>query len=430
MVARKSVCLRRLCGGRRAGQVRFGRFLANPRVTVQRVIESWSEQTRFAAADWHVLAIQDTSEIRFSTTDDTPRGLGKIKKGNVRGALLHAMLGVDADSGICLGLVGGRVWTRTDEVKPPHGQRPLSDKESQRWVTTAHHAQEVLAQARMVTFVGDRESDFYALWAHVPSENVHVLTRAMHDHALLDGETLYRTVERVAFADRVTIELRQRANRRARKAKLAMRFGTITLKRPIRTPERDLPESLTVNFIEVIESEAPDGVEPLHWLLLTTHAVTSAADAWQIVAWYKQRWIIEQFFREMKTQGLKIEDSQLQTADRLTKLVAIAAKAAAIIIQLVQARDGRQAQSAELAFAADEVETLKALNKRLEGKTALQKNPHKERSLAWAAWIIAKLGGWDGYPSSKPPGPITFHHGLTYFRAFAEGWAYRNVCIP
>ena len=105
----------------------------------------------------------------------------------------------------------------------------------------------------------------------------------------------------------------------------------------------------------------------------------------------------------------------------------MAAKAAAITIQLVQARDGNSAEPASLAFDAPEIAALDALNARIEGKTALQNNPHPRRSLAWAGWIIARLGGWDGYPSSKPPGPITFKHGLEYFRAVATGWQLRDV---
>jgi hypothetical protein len=62
-----------------------------------------------------------------------------------------------------------------------------------------------------------------------------------------------------------------------------------------------------------------------------------------------------------------------------------------------------------------------------EGKTALQKNPHPPNSLTWAGWIVAKLGGRDGYPKSKPPGPITFRHGLERFRAIAYGWKLRDV---
>src|SRR5260221_2253848 len=95
MVVRPSVCLRRLARGRRSQLVGFGRFLANRRVTVDRLIEGWSDQTAVAATGRHVLAIQDTSEINFRTTTKRWRGLGKIGKGGGRGVLFHAMFGRD-----------------------------------------------------------------------------------------------------------------------------------------------------------------------------------------------------------------------------------------------------------------------------------------------------------------------------------------------
>jgi hypothetical protein len=110
----------------------FWRFLANERVTVEKLIEGWSDQTRGAVAGRHVVAIHDTSEIKFATSEGNRRGLGKIKKGNVYGALLHAMIAVDATSGVLLGLVGGKVWTRKGTIDVPHHKRELSEKESGR----------------------------------------------------------------------------------------------------------------------------------------------------------------------------------------------------------------------------------------------------------------------------------------------------------
>ena len=46
---------------------------------------------------------------------------------------------------------------------------------------------------------------------------------------------------------------------------------------------------------------------------------------------------------------------------------------------------------------------------------------------AWAAWIIAKLGGWSGYATHRPPGPITFHRGLARFQIMVTGRALANV---
>ena len=180
---------------------------------------------------------------------------------------------------------------------------------------------------------------------------------------------------------------------------------------------------MPLTLVDVREVDPRAGTEPLHWRLLATHTVASAEDAWRIVEWYKQR-------RVLKTQGFRLEDSQIATADRLLKLVAIAAKAAIITIQLLQARDGRSHQPVRLAFDADEVATLAALNQNLEAQSKRLRNPHPPDSLAWAAWIIGRLGGWDGYPSSKPPGPITINHGLEYFYAVAVGRSLKDVCMP
>ena len=150
--------------------------------------------------------------------------------------------------------------------------------------------------------------------------------------------------------------------------------------------------------------------------------------AWRIVDWYRLRWIIEQLFRLMKSDGLKLEDSQLETADALMKLTAVAAKAACVVLQLVQSRDGG-AEPAANVFSQTEIAVLDVLNKKIEGNTKLLKNPHPTHSLAWTSWIIARMGGWNGYPSSRPPGPITIRNGWEFFRVFASGWQFRDMCI-
>jgi Transposase DDE domain len=429
MVAGKDVCLRRLSEGDRALEVRFNRFLGNDKVTAERIIESWSESTVAAAAGRHVLAIQDTSEIHFNTTSQRRRGLGEIGKGNHHGVLLHPMLAVDADNGACLGLLSGEVWTRTGRQTVSHDLRELSDKESQRWIATALAAKPLLARAAMVTVLGDRESDIFALYASAAEQHFHVIARSMHDRKLADRDGLYAASDAMVAVEQRAILLPARPQRPARQARLELRFGTIELARPQSKFLRHLPKSLPLTLVDVREVDAGRGVEPLHWRLITSHQIDNADDAWRIVDWYKQRWIIEQFFRVLKTQGFKLEDSQIGIADRLLKLVAIAAKAAVITIQLLQARDGSQ-QSVHVAFKESEVATLTALNQQLEARSKRLKNPHPPDSLAWAAWIIGRLGGWDGYQSSKPPGPVTFKNGLEYFYAVAAGWTLRNVCMP
>ncbi len=427
MVARKSVCLRRAAGGQRSQIVRYGRFLDNRKVTVASLIEDWSRQTAVAAAGRHVLAIHDTSEINFRTSPEHRRGLGEIAKGNSYGVLLHAMLAIEAQSGDSLGLVAGGIWTRQGRQVVAHDKRAASERESRRWLSTALATKQVLSAASMVTVIGDRESDIYSAWAQFPEGKFHLLSRSMQDRALVGGGSLDATVAAFPLADRRRLELVARTNRPARLAELELRFGEVALKRPRRC-DANLPEGMRLRAIEVSEPNPPAGQEPLRWCLLTTHQVQSAAEAWQIVAWYKQRWTIEQLFRTLKRQGLRLEDSQIETADRLLKLTAIATHAAALIMQLVQARDGQRPQPASIAFTADEIAALHAIEAdQYAPRTEKQRNPNPIASLAWAAWIIARLGGWDGYSSSKPPGPITFKHGLDYFHGIAKGWSLRNV---
>jgi DDE family transposase len=423
MVARKTVCLRRL-GATRRGELQAGRFFANPKVTAAKLVEGWSWQTGAVCAGRHILAIQDTTEIKFPTQAQRRRGLGPVKQGNTYGVVVQAMIAVDADSRACLGLVGGDVWTRPGLITTPHRDRPLAARESRRWVNTAAQAKTVLTAAAMVTVVDDREGDIYPKWARVPQPHFHLLTRAMVDRRLAAHEagsaTLFAAAAAFPVAGTRTIALPARQPERAqRTARVAIRFGAVEICRPRDEQDRTLAKTVRLRLVEVRETHPPAGVEPLHWRRLTTHAVADAAKAWQIVAWYQARWSIEQLFRVMKSHGLQIEDSQLASADRLVKLAAVATKAACIDIQLVQERDGRHGLPASSVFSEPEIETLAALSPTLQGNTERQRNPHPPQSLAQASWVIARLGGWNCY--GKPPGPITMRHGMQRFSAIHQG---------
>jgi hypothetical protein len=419
MVSLKTVCVRRL-GGDRSGELQMGRFLANPKVTVGGIIDGWSELTGPAATGRHVLAIQDTCEVKFPATAQRRRGLGPVKSGNTFGVLIHSMIAVDAANGACLGLVGGDVWTRPGVVTTPHRNRPLSQRESRRWLETAEQAQAVLAPAAMMTVISDREGDIYPSWATVPTDHCHLLVRAMVDRRLEGGGTLFGAAAHFRPAGERKIEIQPHvAGQTKRTATVALRFGEVTVLRPRDEQDRGLPKTVTLRLIDVEEISPPEGTEPLHWRLLTTHQVPDTARAWECVDWYRLRWIIEQMHRVMKSRGLQLEDSQVASADRLVKLAAIATKAACIDIQLVQARDGISKEPASNIFTEAEVETLTALVPTLEGKTERQKNLHPRGGLAWAGWCIARLGGWNCY--YKPPGPITYRRGMEQFRAIHRG---------
>ena len=93
-------------------------------------------------------------------------------------------------------------------------------------------------------------------------------------------------------------------------------------------------------------------------------------------------------------------------------------------MQLVQGRArAGSTLSASRVFSPAEIIVLEELVRKCEGKTAKQKNPHPRHSLAWAAWCIARMGGWNGYASERPPGPLTFARGLRRFHAIVEGYS-------
>jgi Transposase DDE domain len=154
-------------------------------------------------------------------------------------------------------------------------------------------------------------------------------------------------------------------------------------------------------------------------VLLTTHPVTSSGDARRIVDLYRMRWTIEEFFRTLKTAGFDIEEADISEPRVMTNFMTAATVAAITIMQLVKARDGTTDRQLADAFEPADQPVLEAISTRLEGKTARQKNPHPTGSLAFAAWVIARLGGWTGYYGK--PGPQVMRRGLDDFRGIKFG---------
>ena len=142
-----------------------------------------------------------------------------------------------------------------------------------------------------------------------------------------------------------------------------------------------------------------------------------------MIGWYRQRWHIEQLFRTVKRQGIGLEQSVVEDGTALEKLAVIALVGATMTMQLVLARAAaNHDQPASHVFDARQIAVLDALQTRLQGRTSKQKNPYPSTSLAWAAWTIARLGGWSGYESERSTGPITMRDGLERFNAIVQGY--------
>ncbi|QQO32033.1 IS4 family transposase [Bradyrhizobium diazoefficiens] len=428
---RQTICLRQL-GDTRAEQVAFRRFVLNDRVTVSKMVLHQRARVAEASADRHVLVIQDTSEINYESQRERKRGLGTVGNGRDVGLFVHPMLAVDAEHGHCLGLLDVQVWRRLKAKSKDYRKQPIEEKESYRWLKGPQRAKAALGKAVRVTVIDDREGDIYEKWARLPDRRTELLTRACRDRAMVDGGTLFAAMAELPERHSYSLDLPARPGkkRQARQARLTVRFGRVRIRRPQSCSDRDAPEEIELSAIEVIERDPPAKETPVHWRLLTTHAVDTAAQALTVIGWYRQRWHIEQLFRTVKSQGLKIEESVAEDGEALEKLAVIALIGATTSMQLVLARAApHHDQPASHVFDDRQIEVLEALQDKLQGRTIKQQNPYPPQSLAWAAWTIARLGGWTGYESERSTGPITMSHGLTRFNAIAEGYFLdQDVC--
>lgn len=388
-----------------------------------------AEHTAARAAGRDVVVIQDTSELALGGRRAKANGYGPVGKGGaLRGLLLHAVLAVDAGTGGVLGLVDAKAWNRKGGKAKPRRGRKTPQKESQRWLDGTSRAGEVLAAANSITGVSDRESDIYEHFARRPS-NVHLIVRACQNRQIeTDREDpislLFPHVDGLPEQGRLEVKIPAAPGRKARVAELAVRFSRVVLCKPLHGAAPDLPATIALTMVDVRETSKPedgkpeDG-KPVHWRLLTTHEVTSLGEAHRIIDLYRMRWIIEEFFHTLKTAGFNIEAADIGDPQVMIKFVTAATVAAVTVMQLVKARDGTTGQSLTDAFDPADQPILEAVSAQLEGKTAKQKNPHSRGSLAFAAWVIARLGGWTGYYGK--PGPQVMRRGLDDFQRIKYG---------
>jgi len=395
-----------------------------------------------AAAGRRIVVAQDTTEINFAGREANRRGLGPAGDGVSAGFFIHPLIAIDSETEAVLGLLDAQIWTRDDAIEPvPRRKRAIEDKESVRWLKGVERAGELLAGAASVVVVGDRENDIYSCFARRP-EGTDLIVRAAQNRAtehtregLDEDASLFA---RAAVLARIDPDAGQggaaAGGDRGRIATVALRAGPVTLKRPRHGFAKTDPETVAMTLVEAREINPPANAEPLHWRLLTSIEVADADAAREIVRLYRLRWRIEEVFRALKSDGMRLEETQMHDAGRLFKLAVVGPAAACRTIQLVDARDGSPRPATDVIDPVL-LPAAEAIGPTLEGKTERQKNPHPPHSLAWMAWIIARLGGWNCY--YKPPGPKTMRAGWAQFETMAAGFAVAttlqaksNVRIP
>ncbi|HEY8997410.1 MAG TPA: IS4 family transposase [Edaphobacter sp.] len=407
--------------------MQFTRFLRNNSVTAKEMAAFAAEGTAARVSGRDIVVVQDTSELALGGRRAKAQGYGPIGKGGaVRGLLLHASLAVDASNGGVVGLVDAKVWNRSGSRAKHRRSRTTAQKETQRWIDTTARAAEVLKGAASITCVSDRESDVYEHFALRP-ETVHLVVRACQNRRIETDEAeqielLFTHMDALPEQGRFKVDIPTAPGRKARTSELVVRFAPVVLRRP-RQCAATLPQTVALTMVDVRELSAPAGAKPIHWRLLTTRPVTSLGDARRTIGYYRMRWVSEEYFHTIKTGGFDVEAADIGQPEVMIRFVAAIAVAGVTVMQLVKARDGTTHQSVVEVFDPADVPILEAISESLPGRTARQRNPYPKGSLAFAAWVIAHLGGWDGYYGK--PGPKTMRLGLEAFERIKFGTALR-----
>jgi hypothetical protein len=261
------------------------------------------------------------------------------------------------------------------------------------------------------TYIADRESDFYEPIQRCQQRGVDFVIRACHNRRLAAGAGhLWDSVNRAAVLGRVEIELRARPGAAARRAVVELRSARVCLSGPWRPGgwQADLED---IHALEVREVDPPPGIEPLHWILLTSLPCTSLAEARRIVGRYTARWHIEEYHKALKS-GAGVEESQLAKAYRLETLIAVLALVA---VRLLNTKLLARA-CPDQALEPNQVgkEALKIL----ENKVGKPKEGWTQ-STFWVA--VARLGGFIGRKSDGAPGWQTIWRGWQRLLWMSEG---------
>ena len=383
-----------------------------------------------------LVVFQDTSEYNYYWYKDRirdKRGLGSLSGSEGLGYFTHPSIVLDAEEGHILGLSDLQLWHRAEDCRGTtnRSQRAFEAKESYKWWVGISNSHQRLSLAKCVTYVQDREGDVFESIVRVKDlERAELLVRSRSNRKIItakgDQSMLYEHLEQqpVAFTYELEIQSDKRKNRKKRVAQMEVRTARVALVRPANL-DTSLAEKVQVDVVWTREkpSSVPKGEQAVDWKLITTHQVHEQQKKIVVlINWYVQRWKAEEFFFVTKTGAYNLEKAQLESGKGLRKLALMVMNSSIKIMQLKQARDGDKDLPIRLVFDEQEEEYLERLNPTLEGKTEKLKNPHKKGTLARAAWIIARLGGWKGYQSSRKPGTKTFRRGLDKFNIMKVAW--------
>lgn len=406
------------------------RFFRNPRVSWSALLEPHlaATHTRCAAVG-DVLVIHDTTDIVF--TGASPRA-GLLALSNRRhGFWLHATLAVSADGlRAPLGLLSALPFVR--KVRAAGTPKPATltrwadpTKESRCWADGVAAVRRRLGAAVQPIHVMDRAGDSYELLTTLVTHQDRFVVRLKHDRHVETDEgtgTLSTVAPGTALAERQVRLAPRVANNRplqARKrhpprdgrlATLRVAARTVAIQRPEGWP-RTLPPSLPLNVVYVSEVNVPTGEEPVEWRLVTQEPIATADDVLRIVDIYRTRWMIEEFFKALKT-GCAYEKRQLESLQTLLVALALLAPVAWRLLLL------RHLAQSDPDLPATTVLTMRQLAVLHASTRRARLGPRP--TVVDALRGLASLGGH--LKQNGPPGWLVLARGMQKLRLMEAGW--------
>ena len=400
-------------------------FLENPHIAAAALERGVGEAAaRQCSEESRIFVAVDGSSLTF--VDKTgERGLGAVGTYSAGASGLKVITALAiSDGGVPIGVLRQVTWRRP--AKRPTNRRaakkrPVAKKETRHWLDAVKDTAERMAatatKTRM-TYLVDREGDSAAMLTTLVATEHDFIVRGNWDRevAAEDGR---RWKIKNLFAYRPALgaydlELSARPGRTARTARIELGAAEIMLTVKDPTTSKLVEMKLTAVSAREIGT-APQGEDPIDWLLLTTLPARSEDEARAIVTGYTYRWRIEEFHRAWKSGRCNIEDSQLRSMEALQKWALVLATIAVRIERLKLISRAEPDAPATAAFSDSEIHAIIIL-KRRSGRTIPDGVPTMKQATIW----LAELGGYTGKSSGGPPGTVTIARGLLRVRAAAD----------
>jgi len=378
----------------------------------------WQQTLEACRQPGEYLLIEDTTQLDYSSHRRTEQ-LGFIGNGRGRGLLLHSTLAIRVEAwdleqrpeGIAVGLLQQKSWIRTQSGlrRQRWRERMSRPRESDRWAKVWDEVGAPPEGCQWI-YLADREADFYEPIQRCQRHGGDFIIRGFRDHKLAEGnEHLLEALDKASVQGQMTVRVRGRNEEAGREAVVSLRHCLVKFKGPWRP--HGMQEDVALNVVEVRERAPAQGVEALHWILLTSLPCARLVELKRIVARYATRWWIEHYHKALKS-GAGVEESELESGYRIENLVAVLAIVAVRLVNTQWLARNKPDEPVEVeSFGASALEILSA-------KYQTPERGWTNRSVLIA---VARLGGFLARKHDGLPGWQTIWRGWSKLLCMCEG---------